>query len=149
MKELSRYASLVGYSDHTDGITAAPAAVALGASIIEKHFTVDRNMRGPDQRFSADPKMFAAMVNAIRETEDMLGTGEIEPTEEERAMRVTARRSIVASGHLSAGTVLREDMIAYKRPGDGLMPYEQDKLLGKTLKRERQADDQIGLEDVE
>lgn len=135
--------NLVGYSDHTDGIDAAVGAVWLGACLIEKHFSLDRSSPGPDQAFSADPDQFAGMVSRIRLAEVMLGSSCVKPAESELAMRVTARRSIVASGPIAMGEIIKEAMLAYKRPGDGLPPSAADKILGRRAARALVMDEQI------
>lgn len=137
-----------GYSDHTDGPVAAPLAVALGACLIEKHLTLDRSLPGPDHAFSADPAIFTEMVRRIREAEVMLGDGSLEPSDEEKALRPVARRSIVAREPMACGQFVTQEGLTYKRPGTGLMPYEQDKLIGKALLRDVAKDEQIRLEDV-
>jgi N-acetylneuraminate synthase/N,N'-diacetyllegionaminate synthase len=139
---MRRRYGIAGYSDHTADITAAVGAAWLGACIIEKHFTLDRNMSGPDHYFSATPAHFNAMAIQIRQAEDMLGDGEIDSTADV-GMRVIARRSIVAAQSLDAGVKIASSMLAYKRPGDGLPPRMADELVGKTLTRAVVADEQI------
>ena len=145
--EIPRHA--VGYSDHTDGAAAAPLAVALGACLIEKHFTLGRSMPGPDHTFSADPVIFAEMVRRIREAEMLLGTGDSELSDAEKAMRPIARRSIVSLIDQPAGTLVHPSNLAYKRPGTGLMPHEQDRIIGKRLLRDVRKDEQILMGDVQ
>ena len=123
----------VGFSDHTDGWKAAVGAVALGARMIEKHFTSDRNLPGPDQWFSSDPAEFAKLVRRVREMEVMLGSREIGPTPAEEHGRMEYRLSCVANGDLPAGHVLGESDIAYRRPAHGLPPSKVDELLGQPL----------------
>ena len=129
-----RFGDPVGFSDHSDGIQAALAAVALGATVVEKHFTLDRNMPGPDHRFSADPRQLADMVAAIRTCEASLGSPEIVPAEGEVEMREIARRSIVARRDLQPGETISADDLAYQRPGSGLMPYESHRVIGKRVR---------------
>ena len=129
-----RTGALVGFSDHSEGITAALGAVALGACVIEKHFTLDRNLPGPDHRFSADPTELADLVRETRRLEAQLGTGDLVPTPAEIEMRKLARRSIVAARDLTAGTLLGPADLAYRRPGTGLMPHQADLLLGRRLR---------------
>ena len=143
MTHLGMYGAPVGYSDHTDGIEAAVGAVWLGACLVEKHLTLDRKATGPDHAFSADPPQFAEMACRIRLVEALRGDGSVDPGEAEMAMRVTARRSIVAARNLPAGVQITEDMLAYKRPGDGLPPRMADEIVGKCLVRAVAADDQI------
>jgi sialic acid synthase SpsE len=125
---------LVGFSDHSSGITACLGAVALGACVLEKHFTLDKNLPGPDHWFSADPEELSGLVREVRRLEANLGSGGMRPSSEERKMASLARRSIVAARDLPAGSVLTEADLAFKRPGTGLMPYEVDKVLGRTTR---------------
>lgn len=130
--------SLVGYSDHTLGSTACVAAVALGACVIEKHFTLDKNLAGPDQALSADPREMKALVNEIRRVE-LMGTHDFRamaPTKTERITRVTFRRSLVAAQDLPAGTVISKANLLLQRAGvEGIRYRDIDLLLGKTLRR--------------
>jgi N,N'-diacetyllegionaminate synthase len=125
-----RYNYPVGFSDHSDGITAALGAVALEACVIEKHFTLDRNMPGPDHRFSSDPKQLTELVLALRKLEASMGKPDLIPVEAEFEMRHIARRSIVAARDLPSGHIIAEKDLAFQRPGTGLMPYEMKNLLG-------------------
>jgi sialic acid synthase SpsE len=129
----SMFDAPIGFSDHSAGITAALGAVALGACIVEKHFTLDRGMSGPDHRFSADPAELAALVREIRRLEDHLGNGRFALSAEEEEMARLAHRSIVFAQDLPAGTVLAKGHLAYRRPGTGLMPYEVHRLIGGRL----------------
>ncbi len=138
---------LGGFSDHTVGSIAAAVAVALGASIVEKHFTLDHGLPGPDHRWSADPGEFAALVEAIRGVEAALRDAPMDSAE--MAMRGVARRSIVASHALPAGHLLEDPDLALKRPGDGLPPARLAAVLGKRLRRDLAADEQIRAEDLE
>ncbi len=138
----------VGYSDHTLGFEAAVAAVALGAVCIEKHITLDRNMQGPDHKASMDPDNFKKYVNHIRNTEKLLGDGIKKPTKKEKIMMQQTRRSILAAIDLKAGTVLNEDMLAYKRPGTGIAPEMADIVAGRVLKRDLCQDEPITWEDI-
>jgi N,N'-diacetyllegionaminate synthase len=121
----------VGYSDHTTGIEIAVAAVALGASIVEKHFTISRNLPGPDHRASLEPKELTAMVRSIRNVEAALGDGNKRPAPEEVNTAEVARRSLVAARYIAAGTVLTEDLVAILRPGTGLPPAMRPKIVGR------------------
>jgi sialic acid synthase SpsE len=134
---------LVGYSDHTDGVDAAVGAVWLGACLIEKHFTLDRSAEGPDHHFSADPQQFTEMACRIRLAEAMMGSGTVTPSPAEWGMRTTARRSIVAAMDLTEGTQITADVLAYKRPGNGLPPRVADEMIGKHLSRAVAADEQF------
>ncbi len=121
----------VGYSDHTLGIEVALAAVALGACVIEKHFTLDRTMPGPDHKASLEPNELAAMVQGIRIVERALGSGRKQPAASEAGIASVARRSLVATKDIPAGTRLTEEMIAVKRPGTGLAPSFKPILVGR------------------
>ncbi len=144
---LRQVGRLGGFSDHTVGSTAAAVAVALGATIIEKHFTMDHGLPGPDHRWSADPQEFAALVGTIRALEAALRDDPMDQAEV--AMRAVARRSIVASHALQAGEILGDPDVALKRPGDGLPPSQLGAVLGKRLRRDFAADEQIRAEDLE
>jgi N,N'-diacetyllegionaminate synthase len=125
----------IGYSDHTLGIEVPIAAVALGASIIEKHFTLDCRMYGPDHRASLEPDELKVMVEAIRNVEAALGDGVKEPSESERANRKIVRKSIVASCNITAGELFSVHNITAKRPGTGISPMWWDKIIGKAAQR--------------
>jgi N,N'-diacetyllegionaminate synthase len=130
-----RYPFPVGFSDHSFGITAVIGAVSLGARIIEKHFTLDRAMPGPDHRFSADPAELQALVRAIRDVEQNLGDGSLALTADERRVAELCHRSIVAARDIAAGETLSDADVAFKRPGAGLMPYQIDSVLGRRARR--------------
>ncbi len=138
----------VGYSDHTLGIEACVGAAALGACILEKHFTLDRTLPGPDQNLSSDPKEMAALVQAIRKVESMRGVMALKPADAELKTRIDFRRSIVASRNLSAGTVLQAGDLALKRPATGLHPSLAPTLLGKAITRDISQDQIIRMEDL-
>lgn len=123
----------VGYSDHTLGNEIAFAAVALGASTIEKHFTLDRNLPGPDHRASLTPEELLSLVQGIRKIETSLGDGRKVPTPNEQKTALSARKSLVAARNIPAGTTLREELIAIKRPGTGLAPILREQIVGKKL----------------
>ena len=136
----------IGYSDHTLGIEIPIAAVALGASVIEKHFTLDRNMEGPDHRASLEPDELAMMCKGIRNVELALsGNGSKEPSPSELPNRAIARKSIVASRAIAAGETLGEANLGTKRPGDGISPMRWDEVIGRTAKRDFAEDEQIEL----
>ena len=124
----------VGFSDHTLGIDIATAAVALGACIIEKHFTLDRTLPGPDHRASVEPDELAQLVRSIRRVESALGHGRKEPVASELNTAQVARKSLVAAHDLAAGTLLTEAAIGIKRPGTGLAPALRPQLVGRGLK---------------
>lgn len=145
----SHYNVPVGFSDHTEGCFAPVLAVAHGARVIEKHFTLDRSLPGPDHRMSTDPQGFRELVEQIRLTEMCMGSSRIGYDPSEEQARTEFRRSIVAGVPITAGTLLSLDMLAYRRPGGGLKPYEKDKLLGKKLLKTKKVNDKILLEDVE
>jgi len=139
----------VGYSDHTLGIEIPIAAVALGATIIEKHFTLDKNMPGPDHKASLEPGELDAMVKAVRNIEKALGDGIKKPSSSEWKNIVIARKSIHISKILSKGHVLSEDDIYIKRPGDGLPSSLLEYVLGKKLMKDVNEDYKLKWEDVE
>jgi N,N'-diacetyllegionaminate synthase len=133
----------VGYSDHTVGIEVSIAAVALGASVIEKHFTLDRTLPGPDHKASLEPNELIAMVKAIRNVEVALGSDVKEPTIGEiKNMRI-ARKSILASRKIEAGEILSALNLVVKRPGDGISPMHWDHLIGQIACREYLPDEKI------
>ncbi len=135
----------IGYSDHTLGIEAPIAAVAMGAQIIEKHFTLDRTMEGPDHACSLEPDELCAMVSAIRNIELALGTGEKAPSASERKNLAIARKSIVAARAIRPGEIFTAEMLDVKRPGDGLSPTRWFEVIGTPAKRAFAPDEQIEL----
>ncbi len=135
----------VGYSDHTKGIEVPIAAAALGATIIEKHFTLDRNMDGPDHKASLEPEELAAMVSAIRNIEQALGSGEKTASPSERKNIAVARKSIVAKRSIKAGERLTEDNLTVKRPGSGVSPMRWRDVLGTAAIRDFEEDEMIEL----
>lgn len=126
----------VGYSDHTLGIEVALAAVALGACVIEKHFTLDRNLPGPDHRASLEPNELVALVRGIRVVEAAMGHGRKEPVPCEASTSAVARKSLVAARDIPAGTTLTEELIAIKRPGTGLPPAMLSQVVGRIARRD-------------
>ncbi|MGE5328827.1 MAG: N-acetylneuraminate synthase [Deltaproteobacteria bacterium] len=138
----------VGLSDHTIGYEAAIAAVALGAEIIEKHITLDKCMKGPDHKASMPPSEFKQYVQAVRNTEKLLGDGIKRPTEREIIIMKDVRRSIVAASDLNEGTILSKEMLKYKRPADGIEPKFVYILEGKRLKRNLLKDESIKWSDI-
>lgn len=140
-----RFGVDVGYSDHTPGIEVPIAAAALGAVIIEKHFTLDRNMEGPDHKASLEPEELAAMVAAVRHIEEALGSGEKTVSPSEKKNRDIARKSIVARRAIAKGEVFSEENITTKRPGGGVSPMRWFEVLGTKAKRDFVEDELIEL----
>lgn len=126
-----RFGVAVGYSDHTRSLAVPVAAVARGATVIEKHFTLDRSLPGPDHAASLEPSELTAMIGMIRETERALGSAEKGPTAEEVANRLAARRCLVAARAIGAGETITADLLTAKRPSDGLSPMEIWRLVGR------------------
>lgn len=137
-----------GLSDHTVGNEAAIAAVALGAEFIEKHITLDKEMEGPDHKASMGPIEFKEYVTAIRNTEKLLGDGIKRPTAREVLIMKDVRRSIVAKETLKKGTVIEKNMLAYKRPGNGIRPELAEVIVGRTLNKDINTDQLIKWEDL-
>lgn len=135
----------VGYSDHTLGIEVPIAAVAMGAKIIEKHFTLDKNMEGPDHRASLNPVELKQMVSAIRNIEKSIGSGDKVASFSESANKSVARKSIVASRDIKRGEVLSENNLTTKRPGSGISPMKWYEVLGNTAKRDFKEDELIEI----
>jgi N,N'-diacetyllegionaminate synthase len=133
----------VGYSDHTKGIEIAIAAVAMGACVIEKHFTLDRKLPGPDHRASIEPAELAQMVSAIRHVEMALGDGIKRPGASERRNIAVARKSLVAGCAIRAGEFFTEHNITVKRPGDGISPMRWDEIIGRRAPRDFATDELI------
>ncbi len=138
----------VGYSDHTVGNLSTTAAVALGATIIEKHFTTNKQLEGPDQSTSVSPEEFRGLVQAIRHTELALGSGIKEPTPAEIANMKGMRRSIVAKTDIPVNTEIRTEMLTFKRPNTGIPPAKIDNIIGKRTTRAIQSDSIITWEDI-
>lgn len=139
------FGTKVGYSDHTLGLEAPLAAVALGATVVEKHFTLDKNMEGPDHAASMSPEELTALVKAIRNTELALGDGVKKVTESEAKNKDVARKSIVAKVPIKAGEVFTTDNITVKRPGNGISPMRWYEVLGQSAKRDFSLDELIEL----
>ncbi len=133
----------VGYSDHTLGIEIPIAAVALGASVIEKHFTLDNGMEGPDHKASLEPAELKAMVSAIRNIERAMGNGVKAPSPSEIKNKAVARKSIVAKEHIRTGDIFTETNITVKRPGTGISPMKWDEIIGTKAGKDYKADDLI------
>jgi len=135
----------VGYSDHTSGIEVAIAAAALGATVIEKHFTLDRDLPGPDHKASLEPEELKAMVTAIRNVEIALGDGIKRLTSSEVRNKPVARKSLVANQVIKAGSVFNAQNITAKRPGTGISPMRWDDVMGCTARRDFVVDEMIEL----
>lgn len=135
----------VGYSDHTAGIEVPIAAVALGAEIIEKHFTLDKNMEGPDHKASLEPYELKRMIETIRNIERVLGDGIKKSSPSEAKNKFIIRKSIVASTMVKKGEPFTEENIGIKRPGNGISPMRWDEIIGKTAKRDFKIDELIEL----
>jgi N-acetylneuraminate synthase len=140
---------LVGYSDHTIGLTVPVMAATLGAVVIEKHFTLDKTMPGPDHIASLEPEELKQMVTAIRNVETILGSYAKKPTRSEQEIMKLVRKSIVASQSIKKGVILRRNMLEIKRPGTGLSPIHLQQLLGKKTKKSITKDEHIRLNMVE
>lgn len=141
-----KFGTDIGYSDHTLGIEVPVAAVALGASVIEKHFTLDNTMEGPDHAASLEPHQLKEMVRAIRNIEQAIsGDGLKKPSASEMKNIEIARKSIVASASISKGEVFTEENLAIKRPGTGMSPMKWDEVIGQTAKKDYMEDELIQL----
>lgn len=135
----------VGYSDHTMGIEVPIAAVAMGATIIEKHFTLDKGMAGPDHQASLEPHELTAMVQAIRHIETALGDGIKRPNDSEKAISRVVLKSIVAAAPISKGETLIPEKLTVKRVGQGISASYWDIVLGTTANRDYSIDDPIEI----
>jgi N,N'-diacetyllegionaminate synthase len=135
----------VGYSDHTEGIEVAIAAVAMGACVIEKHFTLDRALPGPDHRASIEPEELARLVRSIRNIELALGDGVKRPSASEEKNRLMARKSLFAACAIAKGELFSEQNLVAKRPGTGISPMRLDELLGRAAARDFATDELIQL----
>ncbi|MBD5269005.1 MAG: N-acetylneuraminate synthase [Bacteroides sp.] len=140
-----RFGVRVGYSDHTQGLEVPVAAVAMGATVIEKHFTLDRNLPGPDHKASLEPDELAAMVSMIRNVEMASGNGDKHVSNSEAPNKSIARKSIVASRDIAKGEILTEENITVKRPGDGISPMMWDKVAGTPAIRDFRYDELIEI----
>jgi N,N'-diacetyllegionaminate synthase len=135
----------VGYSDHTLGIEIAIAAVALGAKVIEKHFTIDRNLKGPDHKASLEPQELNQMIKSIRNIEKAIGDGVKRPSASEINNKLIVRKSLVASKFIKAGELFSVDNVTSKRPGTGISPMKFTNIIGKIAKKNFEKDDLIEL----
>jgi len=137
---MSELGVVVGYSDHTVGMQASLMATTLGASIIEKHFTLDKSLAGPDHKASMEPKEFKEMVQQLRNVEMILGSAVKKPSASEKKYLGIARKSLVAAFDIKKGEKFTRENLAIKRPGTGMAPKLYDKVLGKIAKKEIKAD---------
>jgi N-acetylneuraminate synthase/N,N'-diacetyllegionaminate synthase len=138
----------VGYSDHTQTNTACLVSVAFGVRVIEKHFTLDKHLQGPDHSSSADLYEFVQLVNGIRDAEKSLGNQFKQPTAIEKINSVGMRRSIVAKKSIAEGTLITPDMLTFKRPSTGIHPYYFNLVVGKKAKRPICADELLKWDDI-
>ena len=139
----NRFGVSIGYSDHTLGIEIPIAAVALGAEVVEKHFTLDRNMKGPDHRASLEPDELKKMVSSIRNIEQALGHERKEPSKSEKKNKGIVRKSIIAKTKIEKGDVFTKDNLTVKRPGTGISPMRWHEVIGKESLRDYKKDDLI------
>jgi N,N'-diacetyllegionaminate synthase len=135
----------IGYSDHTEGIEVSLAAVARGATVIEKHFTLDKNMEGPDHKASTEPAEFRQMVQSIRNIERALGQGGKTVSPSEARNMTAARKSIVAARKITQGEVFTEDNLTTKRPGDGISPMRWFEVIGQKAPKDFEQDEKVVL----
>jgi N,N'-diacetyllegionaminate synthase len=141
-----KFCCKVGYSDHTPGIEIPVAAVAMGASVIEKHFTLDRNMEGPDHKASLEPDELKSMVTAIRNVESAMGDGIKRPAASELENMAIARKSIIAAKDIKKGEQFTEENLTTKRPGNGISPMRWNEVLGITAAKDFLEDELIELD---
>lgn len=139
----------VGYSDHTLGLEVSIAAAAMGAAAIEKHFTIDKTLSGPDHKASLEPDELRALVRSIRNVEAALGDGLKRASASEQKNMVIARKSILAARDLKTGEIIDENDIIMKRPGDGISPMDRDRVLGRRLRKDVDADRKLSWSDFE
>lgn len=145
MNSLKRYSSRVGFSDHTSGIEVPVAAAALGASVIEKHFTLSRDLPGPDHKASLEPHELKAMVEAVRNVVVALGSSDKCITPSEAENRPVARKSIVAARKIRKGEIFSDENMTAKRPGTGISPMRWNEVTGKTASRDFEIDEPVEL----
>lgn len=140
-----RFSVKVGYSDHTKGIEVSIAAVAMGATVIEKHFTLDKNLEGPDHKASLEPSELEQMIQSIRNIESALGDEDKKPSPSEKPNIAVARKSIVAARKIMAGEIFSEENLTTKRPGNGISPMKWYEVMGKKAPRDFEEDELISL----
>lgn len=145
----NKFGFITGFSDHTPGIEASIAALMLGAKVIEKHFTLDKNMSGPDHKASLDPKQLKALVSSIRNVEKAMGTGIKKPFRSEKKIAEIARKSIVAIKDIKKGQIITANQIDIKRPGNGLSPKYYPLVIGSKATRNIKADTLLKKDDYE
>lgn len=145
LKMQEAFGVTVGYSDHTKGIEIPLAATALGAAVIEKHFTLDRQMEGPDHKASLEPQELKEMIQSIRHIEQAMGDGEKRPSKSEKKNIPVARKSVVAKTEIRRGEVFTEENLTLKRPGTGISPMKWEEIIGRKADRDYREDEQIGL----
>ena len=138
----------IGYSDHTKGIEIPVAAVAMGATVIEKHFTLDRNMEGPDHKASLEPDELKQMVNSIRNVEKAIGNGNKTVSKSEAKNIEIARKSIIAKKTIKKGEIFSEENLTTKRPGKGINPMKWFEIIGKVAKHDYEEDCLIELDEL-
>ncbi len=136
----------IGFSDHSKGYTAAIGAAAIGVCMIEKHFTLDKNMQGPDHKASANPQELVLLCKNVRRIEQMRGIGKKVVTESEEKNKIAARKSIVAKCNIKKGEILTEENITVKRPGNGISPMNWYKILGRKAEKDFREDELIMIE---
>lgn len=139
----------IGFSDHSPGIELPIAAVALGACVVEKHFTLDKNLEGPDHKASLNPKEFKAMVDAIRNVEVAMGDGVRKFSKNEEEIKKVARKSIVLNNNVKKGTILKREMLSIKRPGTGISPKNINEVIGKTVIKHLNVNHVLKWDDIE
>jgi len=139
----------VGYSDHTEGIEISLAAVAMGATVIEKHFTLDKSMPGPDHKASLEPTELINLVRSIRRIEQAIGNGNKIPSASETKNKEAARKSIHTKISIKKGKLLSKDDLIMKRPGDGISPMRLEEVVGKKAKTDMPADHKISYLEIE
>ena len=143
----NKFKTKVGYSDHTEGIDIALSAVSMGAEIIEKHITLDKNLKGPDHKASIEPKQFKEMIDSIRNIEKAMGNGIKSPTNSEKEIKRLVRKSIVAKKEIKKGQIFSHSNLTIKRPGMGISPMQWDSIIGKSSNKDYGVDDLINLDD--
>lgn len=139
----------IGYSDHSEGWEIPMISMGYGPKMIEKHFTLDNNLSGPDHKMAANPVVFKKMVDKVRWAESLEGKKSLNYQTIEEKPRIEFRRSIVANQFIAAGTTITEDKVAFKRPGDGLKPYQLKEVIGKKVKKNIDTNQKITFEDIE